>query len=124
VRSAPGRFRPRDRLLRPSEFRRVGREGRRASDEAFVLLLASSSAAARVGDAPRIGITVSRKVGSAVVRNRVKRRVREWFRGVRRELRPAADLVVIARAGAAGLSGEETATRLCRLAECVGATRG
>jgi len=46
----------------------------------------------------RLGITVTRKVGGAVRRNRIKRLVREWFRGRREELK-SCDLVVIARRG-------------------------
>ena len=61
----------------------------------------------------RLGITASRRVGGAVVRNRVKRRVREWFRTTR----PCAgDWVVIARSGAVELSARETARELDRLA--------
>lgn len=54
------------------------------------------------GTGARLGITASRKVGGAVERNRVKRRVREWFREVRGELGDR-DLVVIARRGATRL---------------------
>lgn len=46
----------------------------------------------------RIGITVSRKIGGAVVRNRTKRVFREIFRYNRASLSPALDLVVVARA--------------------------
>ncbi len=55
---------------------------------------------------PRIGITVSSKVGNAVERNRVKRWIREGWRASCREL-PPVDLVVIARPAAlgAGLDG-------------------
>ncbi len=47
----------------------------------------------------RLGLTVSRKVGGAVVRNQVKRRVREWFRQNRDQF-PEGDIVVIARPSA------------------------
>jgi ribonuclease P protein component len=50
---------------------------------------------------PRFGLTVSRKVGNAVVRNRVKRRLREAIRRNRGDL-TATDVVFIARSTAAG----------------------
>lgn len=71
----------------------------------------------------RIGITASRKVGGAVVRNRVKRGVREWFRRSRDELPLDVDVVVIARPGAGRLSGTELSSRLSGLAQEV-ARRG
>lgn len=111
-----------DRLLRSSEFGRVSREGQRLVEPAFVLLIApcpSSCDAVR----QRLGITVSRRVGSAVVRNRVKRHVREWFRGARSSLRPGVDVVVIGRSAAARLSGREVKGILCGLARRAGATR-
>lgn len=61
---------------------------------------------------PRLGITVSRRVGGAVSRNHVKRRVREWFRRRRAELSPGTRIVVIGRPGAAELSGSEIASLL------------
>jgi ribonuclease P protein component len=45
----------------------------------------------------RLGLVVSRRVGGAVERNRVKRVVREWFRQCRAQLPFTADFVVIAR---------------------------
>ena len=45
----------------------------------------------------RLGITVTKKVGGAVTRNRIKRVLREVFRHHRNELQPALDLVVNAR---------------------------
>ena len=53
----------------------------------------------------RLGVTVSRRIGNAVARNRVKRRVRECFRkAIRAELPPDTSIVVIARAGASSLA--------------------
>jgi ribonuclease P protein component len=52
----------------------------------------------------RLGVTVSRRIGNAVVRNRVKRRVREIFRKTIRDGLPAGtSIVVIARGGAGAL---------------------
>lgn len=60
----------------------------------------------------RIGITVGRKVGSAVVRNRFKRRLREWFRTARHEFPTDVDLVVIARPSGGRLELAELDARL------------
>jgi ribonuclease P protein component len=69
------------------------------------------------GDAEvKLGLAVSRRVGNAVARNRVKRHVREWFRRNRHRLPPATDWVVIARKGAAELAAPEFASELGRLA--------
>ena len=65
----------------------------------------------------RLGVTVSRRVGNAVVRNRVKRGVREWFRQQRGELGESVEVVVIARDAAAELSAMEISNELNRLLE-------
>ena len=57
-------------------------------------------------------MTASRKVGGAVVRNRIKRSIRTWFRTRYGELEEAIDIVVIARRGAAKLRGAEIAAQL------------
>src|SRR5262249_52439892 len=118
-----GRFGPADRLRRAAEFRTVGEEGRRAANPCFVVLVRQRETRSRSGRV-RLGITVSRKVGHAVVRNRVKRRVREWFRSARGAMRPGIDLLVIARRGAAGRDARELDAALCELARTVGAGGG
>lgn len=62
----------------------------------------------------RLGITVSKRVGNAVQRNRVKRRVREFFRLHGEKLQPAHDLLIIARAGAEKLSFRDVESELAR----------
>ncbi len=53
-------------------------------------------------EGPRLGLSVSRKVGDAVARNRVKRVIREQFAVHGQELGADTDVVVIARPGVAG----------------------
>lgn len=73
-------------------------------------------APSRVDGAPKLGLAVSRRVGNAVARNRVKRHVREWFRRARPALPAATDWVLIARAGAAELDSRALHTELAALA--------
>jgi ribonuclease P protein component len=85
------RFPKRARLLRASEFERVFDAGNSASDAWIVLY----GAASELGH-PRMGLTVSRRVGGAVVRNRWKRLLREAFRLIQGDL-PPQDLVCVVR---------------------------
>lgn len=73
----------------------------RSASAHFVLYALECAGAA----GPRLGVTVSRRVGKAVARNRLKRRLREYFRQQLKPMLPAdAALVVIARNGAAELT--------------------
>ena len=76
-----GRFQQADRLRRSVEFQRVMQQ-RPAGGRHRLRGAGLGARAVRPAGcaASRLGITVSRKVGGAVVRNRVKRRIREWFR--------------------------------------------
>ncbi len=84
-----------DRLresLRRADFLRVTGRGLRIQTRYFLLFRLERDD----GAAARLGITVTRKIGNAVRRNRIKRLVREWFRARQEELE-SCDLVVIAR---------------------------
>jgi ribonuclease P protein component len=99
------RLRSRERLLRRGDFQRCYREGRREHGVAAVLHAAPS--VAEPEGVARLGITATRKVGGAVVRNRLRRWVREVFRqsAARPRLR-GLELVVHLRPEAAALSFE------------------
>lgn len=84
------------RLLKPAEFDRVFRKRTSASDGMIVLYAALGTSAQ-----PRLGLTVSRKCGNAVIRNRWKRSLREAFRLVQHDLPRHLDLVVLPQRGAA-----------------------
>ena len=101
-----GRFERADRLLSSKDFRRIGRSGKRLATAQFVVLVAASETPSET-KLCRLGVTVSRRVGNAVVRNRIKRGVREWFRENRDSLMDSVDLVVIAQKEAATLSAGE-----------------
>jgi len=118
--SKTGRFRRADRILRTQDFRRVVKSGKRRVSGSFVVVTASKATAnSQSSDEGqhRLGVTVSKRVGNAVIRNRVKRRIREWFRHTRAELPGRLEIVVIARATARDLSGVEVAAFLNRAIE-------
>jgi ribonuclease P protein component len=99
-----------DRLHRSAEFLRLQRNGVRFQSPHFVLYAGSLD---NEPTRSRLGVTVSRRIGNAVVRNRVKRRVRESFRkALRAQLPAGTSLVVIARGGAGALESAAIADEL------------
>ncbi len=111
------------RLLRRREFLAVRQHGQGFADgplaASFRPREAFPTRAGMPGAVARVGLTVSSKVGGAVVRNRVKRRLRE---AVRRELAglPAVDLVIVARASAVDASVDQFRAWLRRAARRMG----
>lgn len=102
------RFPKSQRLLTRPEIDRVTDRGRRKVSRHFVVLARENDT-----ETARLGLIVSRRTGNAVARNRVKRRIREWFRHAVTGL-PAWDLVIIARRGAPRLETDQVARELER----------
>jgi ribonuclease P protein component len=92
-----------DRLRKRREFEECYASGLRVSGRHILVFLLPGGPSG-----PRLGISVSRRVGSAVVRNRVRRRLREIFRRSRPLLRGIPVRVVVnARSSAASASADE-----------------
>ncbi|MBW2714500.1 MAG: ribonuclease P protein component [Deltaproteobacteria bacterium] len=122
-----GRFQQADRILSTRDFGRVVKSGKRTASGSFVVVIASRmSGTKRESDENRrkLGVTVSKRVGNAVVRNRVKRCIREWFRHAREGLPEGSEIVVIARRKARDLLGCEIASVLDQMIQREEGRRG
>lgn len=91
-----GAFPAKRRLRRRADFLRVQNSELRVTTKHFVFLFARN---AEAGAPARIGIVATKRVGNAVVRNRIKRLVREAFRTLTGLFPDGVDVVVIGRAG-------------------------
>jgi ribonuclease P protein component len=83
------RFRPQERIRRRADYLRIQKSGARMHGR-FVTIIATPNGQ----ESTRLGITASRRLGGAAVRNRAKRLIREMFRRNKPD-RPGLDLVVI-----------------------------
>jgi ribonuclease P protein component len=129
-RPSGGRSPKRRRLSRSAEFERVYRHGRSKANR-FLVLYAfpreDEQSTQAEAEGPRLGLSVSRRVGGAVDRTRVKRVLREAFWAEAERLPGGADYVVVARPDArdlaerAGTSGVRTA--LSELVDAMGGGR-
>lgn len=91
-----------ERLRRKADFDRAYSEGKRIVSSSLVLFFCPSPS-----EKTRLGLSVSKKIGKAVVRNRVKRLLREAFRLNKHELRKGYDILLVARRGVERLKFRE-----------------
>ncbi|PLX99221.1 MAG: ribonuclease P protein component [Desulfuromonas sp.] len=95
------------RLLKREDFLRTWRQGRKKHTHNFLVVISN-----RDDDSVRLGITASRKTGNAVIRNRIKRMVREYFRNHRSLFVRGADISIIAKQSAARLDYASVSSEL------------
>jgi ribonuclease P protein component len=88
------RLRPEERIRRKKDFIGLYKSGRRFRARYFNVVYRPNGL-----EASRLAVVVSRKVGPAVARNRIKRRVRDLFRRNKPLLAEPTDLIVVARPG-------------------------
>lgn len=103
------RFTKSERLRHRRDFLRAQAQGKRLYSCHFGVTLAPP-----VAEGPRLGLVVTKRLGKAVQRNRVKRLLREFFRRHQTRL-PAVDLVIMAKKGAAALTYHQVEEELGRL---------
>jgi ribonuclease P protein component len=96
-----------ERIRRRADFLKILREGKKSQTEHFWVSLRPNGLSYC-----RLGITVGKRVGSAVARNRLKRRLREFFRQNKTLFPPATDFLVSAKKGASGLNFWQLADEL------------
>lgn len=102
---------PRDyRLLTKGEYDAVYREGRRRSSREFTIFLRQNGL-----ERSRFGWSIKKALGSAVLRNRIRRRLREIVRLHRQEIHPGWDIVIHPRSTVAKAKFAPLATELLKL---------
>lgn len=99
-----------DRILKRRQYLELSKSGLKIHNRYFTAIISENS-----GQKSRLGITVSKKVGKAATRNRIKRFSREFFRLNRRIIRGSWDINLIAKREAALLENAEAGRVLAQL---------
>ncbi|WP_432353697.1 ribonuclease P protein component [Sporosarcina sp. A2] len=92
------------RIKKNEEFQRVFKQGKSFANRQFVVYVSKAEGQQEF----RIGLSVGKKIGNAVMRNRIKRCIRQAFLEMKEDLRQDQDYVIIARHSAAKLDFHET----------------
>jgi ribonuclease P protein component len=113
--SIRGRLTKADKLLKRREFLALLHTGRSVSDRYFLLSYGPNE----LGHS-RLGITVTKRVGNAVIRNRLKRLMREYFRANRSRIKRDLDINIVVKKPAADISFEKAKVSLHGLVDRIG----
>jgi ribonuclease P protein component len=105
-------FSQKERIRKKKEFLEIMATGQKRQTTHFIIYLKPNSKSFS-----RLGITVSRRVGEAVQRNRIKRLLREFFRVHKQRLPQTCDFIIIAKKGANQLSYHQLKRELIKLAQ-------
>jgi len=103
----PFSFQKKERLLNRADFVNVNRSGQRHHTKHFIVILTQNGLGSN-----RLGITVSKKTGSAVKRNRVKRLIREFFRLNKLYFPQGYDILIVAKKDASNCDLRKTKEEL------------
>ena len=104
-----------DRILKRSEFLYISRFGKKIQDRHFIVIFCPSRS-----ERTRLGVTVTRKVGDAATRNRIKRLSREYFRLNRHNITGKWDINIIPKKAAADLTSDQAFLSLRRVLNRIG----
>ncbi|PLT29502.1 ribonuclease P protein component [Peribacillus deserti] len=96
------------RIKKNEEFQTVFQKGKSVANRQFVIYILEKSNQ----DYFRIGLSISKKIGNAVVRNQIKRYIRQAFLEIKEDIIPGRDYVIIARKPAADLNFFEVKSSL------------
>ncbi|KGL41842.1 ribonuclease P protein component [Listeria newyorkensis] len=91
------------RIKKDDEFQRVFKKGKSFANRQFVVYIFKREDLAHF----RIGLSVSKKIGNAVVRNRIKRCIRQTFHELNEQIDSGYDYIIIARKPAANMDFHE-----------------
>ncbi|OMP66395.1 ribonuclease P protein component [Domibacillus epiphyticus] len=108
------------RIKKNDDFQTVFSKGKSFANRQFVVYMYKKEQ-----NVPfRIGLSVSKKIGNAVVRNRIKRYIRQSFTELKMDIRPGYDFIIIARKPAADMSCIEVKSSLTHVLKLAKALKG
>lgn len=104
------RFRKEERITRPQEFKKILKLGKRISSRNFVFYMKESE-----NPLHRLGIIIKKEIGPAILRNRIKRYIREFFRQNKSQIKNFYDIIIMVKKGCSINRYQETEEELKKI---------